>query len=108
MVTGIRLFSGAGIKIVASKSSTTALTATVPIPEPVTGTLGAILGQGAVGVEASGSGSPERITEYSHDDERVWPAQFIRLKLRFHKEVGKDDTTNSHIKLHNLRDLGLH
>lgn len=107
MATGIQLFSGAGIKIVASKSSTTALTATVPIPEPVSGTLGALLGQGAVGVEASGSGSSERITQYSHDDERVWAAQFMRLKLRFHKEGGKDDTPTSCIELHNLRDLGL-
>ncbi|RYP18996.1 hypothetical protein DL765_003579 [Monosporascus sp. GIB2] len=108
MVTGIQMLSDATVRSGRTGSAKAGVNLQVPTPElalVMAAALGADGGMGSADVSISKEG--ESNVEYYHQDERVWAAQFRRLKLSFIKDGMAQLGSEKKVSIDALVDLGL-
>jgi hypothetical protein len=106
MVTGIQQIDGGKIVLGSSSEASTGVGITVPIPDPAGGGVmtAASGGPGAMKLKGEVKGGGGTGNDYTHEDSRVWAAQFMRLKPSLKREV-QNETTGEFEKWVKLRDL---
>jgi len=85
MVTGIQFITGGTVQVGSSRS----VNGTIGASGDVGVAFGAPPGLAKVGAEVSHSHSSEANQDYGYDDERVWAAQFMPVKIEYGTEVDK-------------------
>ncbi|KAL1879183.1 hypothetical protein Daus18300_001762 [Diaporthe australafricana] len=109
MVTGVQMLSNATVYSERTGSAKTGANIQAPTPELASAVLAAAGGDGKL-AEAAISSSTGGFTnvEYQHEGERVWAAQFRRLKLDFLDGGASDsDSSEADVSLDGLLHLGL-
>lgn len=103
MVTGIELIADVSARNEGNTSSNQSLNVQPPV-EMITAVSSLLGSEGSVGGSISKTGTKKITVEYDHKDERIWAAQFRRLKVEFIQQnklpLGQD------ILLDDLVDLG--
>jgi len=79
MVTGIQLITGGDVHVGSSRS----VSGTVGASADVGPAFGAPPGLASIGAEASHGHNSEANNAYGYDDERVWAAQFMEVKIEY-------------------------
>jgi hypothetical protein len=106
MVTGVQLLSDVTVRSEQTASANVGANFQVPPPE-IMSAAAAGLGDGSgVGGQVSNKKGGGSIVEYHHVDERVWAAQFRRLRLDFIKDGTTGPAPAREVSLHDLLDLG--
>ncbi|KAH6702883.1 hypothetical protein BKA61DRAFT_198094 [Leptodontidium sp. MPI-SDFR-AT-0119] len=85
MVTGIQLVTGGDVRVGSSRS----VNGTVGASGDVGAAFGAPPGVAAVGAEVGHGHHSEANNAYGYDDERVWAAQFMEVKIEYGTEADK-------------------
>ncbi|KAH7336624.1 hypothetical protein BKA65DRAFT_553262 [Rhexocercosporidium sp. MPI-PUGE-AT-0058] len=85
MVTGIQLITGGDVHVGSSRS----VSGTVGASADVGAALGGPPRVAAIGAEASHGHNSEANNAYGYDDERVWAAQFMEVKIEYGTEADK-------------------
>lgn len=109
MVTGIQMLSDATVYSDRTGSAKTGANMQIPTPEVASAVIAAAGGDSKL-AEAAISSSTGGFTnaEYHHEDERVWAAQFRRLKLDFvDGDAAQSETEEGKVSLDALLHLGL-
>jgi hypothetical protein len=106
IVTGIQLLSDATVRSEQAASASVGVNLQVPAPEIMSAAAVALGDRGGFGGQVSNKKGGGSIVEYHHVDERVWAAQFRRLRLNFIKEGTTDPAPAREVSLHDLLDLG--
>ncbi|KAF4628822.1 hypothetical protein G7Y89_g9326 [Cudoniella acicularis] len=109
MVTGVQLITGGDVRVGSSRAIFAGAGASVDAGAA----FGAPPGVASVGAEVSNGHSNEANHGYEYDDERVWAAQFMELKIEYGSEEDKKFTekdrivpsTISTIQLEDIADL---
>ncbi|KAG4433272.1 hypothetical protein IFR05_011242 [Cadophora sp. M221] len=90
MVTGIQLVTGGDVRVGSSRS----VNGTVGASGDVGVAFGAPPGMAAVGAEISHGHNSEANNAYGYDDERVWAAQFMEVKIEYGTDADKAIKSN--------------
>ncbi|KUI63010.1 Metacaspase-1 [Cytospora mali] len=109
MVTGVQLLSDVTVEYEESSSKTAGLRFKVPAREMATLAVNFVLADDSMvsgGASASQSKLGKRNVRYTHTNERVWAAQFRRLKVDFLRAGGPGLVPDQKISLKSLLDLG--
>ncbi|KUJ17459.1 uncharacterized protein LY89DRAFT_53904 [Mollisia scopiformis] len=106
LVTGIQLLSEVSLRNETNTASKGRVSVQIPPPEPVSGVASILLNNGGVGAKGTISNGATNAVKFSHKEERVWAAQFRRLKLDFVKKAAIQSSLVKEISLLDLQDLG--
>jgi len=85
MVTGIQLITGGDVQVGSSRS----IGGSIGVSGDAGIAFGAPPGLASVGIKASHGHDSEANQGYSYDDERVWAAQFMEVKIEYGDEEDK-------------------
>ncbi|OCL13544.1 hypothetical protein AOQ84DRAFT_436266 [Glonium stellatum] len=102
LVTGIQLITGGTVLVGSSKNSSQSVGAKIDA-----GIMqGMPTGQDLVSVQGSHKTAAGTTTQYGHQDERVWAAQFMQLIVEFRKSNEKGAPDSMIVSLKEIEDLG--
>ncbi|KAF7184206.1 hypothetical protein CNMCM7691_004831 [Aspergillus felis] len=106
LLTGIQYLSGVRLAAGWSRNTRRSLALTMPVPDP---TVAVLTGLDGFGARGSVGGREAAEVHFGHSDERIWAAQFVRLKVEYYPlgQEEKSPLKKERILLHSLKDLGM-
>ncbi|KAG5746258.1 hypothetical protein H9Q70_011059 [Fusarium xylarioides] len=106
LVTGIQLMSNVTVRSESQSQTNIHAGVEIPPPELTSGITAILASDSGIGVKGEQVHDAESSIEYEHTDERVWAAQFRRLKLKFRMEKQTSPSAIGNVSLRDLLDLG--